>query len=233
MKIGIERTLVNALIEVHTPLVTTEQAEKFFKDLVTSELTVEPTAVDFDNMAFTGDITCKSRRFKASKQRWGGSNVSEIILDSLKYTKTLEDFLNEADNALVYIDPDTDAIYVPHTSETPLTETEVLDLMSFATGFDFTDLKTFKPEVHFTSFMSKEQITTPPANLAGRIEGIWTLSGVVLKAPAVYFINDGFFEFSPDVDLGVVPGPIDTASVYLTEDGNTFVTEDGSRLILE
>ena len=217
MYTGIERTFVTAFVNAHTPLVTSEQFNKLFLDLATTDVKVEVVSGDFNLMSFTGIVSSTARRFIANNQHWLGSDVNELILADLLYTGTLQEFLAETDNALVYVDSTSGIVYIPHTSDTELTEAEVLALMGYATGFDFTDLNTIQPAMHSTNLITKSNISNPPAGLEDRIEGTWEINGLILKG-TVYFIN----AFIPVTD-----------SMLLTEDGDYFVTEDGSRLILE
>lgn len=227
MKIGIEQTLINALVRIHTPLVTPELATRLFTDLATSEIIVEPTAGDAATMKFTADIVCEGRRFRAPAQSWQGSKLQDIVKPELLYTGTLDEFLAEPDNALILIDNDT--LYVPYTpDDTYMTEAEAREALSFATGFDFNDIGTTKG-IHGTNFFTKETITTPPSNLTDRLEAVWTIAGGILSG-AVFFINDGYFSFAEDVDLGTLPTQLNGV---LAENGNNFVTEQGISIVTE
>ena len=227
MKIGIEQTFINALVRTHTPLVTPELAMRLFADLATSEIIVVPTAGNADTMEYTADITCDSRRFRALSQSWQGSQLQDIIKPELLYAGTLDEFLAEPDNAKILIDNGT--LYVPYTpNDTYMTEVEAREALSFVTGFDFGDIGEIRG-IHATNFFTKETITTPPANLTDRLEAVWTITGGILRGN-VFFINDGYFSFAEDVDLGKLPTQL---GGVLTEDGKSFVTEQGISIVTE
>lgn len=227
MKIGIEQTLINALVRTHTPLVTPELATRLFTDLATSEIIVVPTAGDVTSMKFTADITCERRRFRAPDQTWQGSPLQDIIKPELLYSGTLDEFLAEGDNALILVDDGK--LYVPYSpDDTYMTEAEALELLSFATGFDFGDIGEING-IHATNFFTKETITTPPANLTNRLEAVWTITGGIISG-TVFFINDGYFSFAEDVDLGTLPTQLNGV---LAENGNSFVTEQGTSIVTE
>lgn len=229
MSTGIEQSIVLAFVAAHTPLVSAEIAEKYLKDLQTSELTITDLERDASNDCIA-TIVNKGRKWRAKEQMWKGSFLHNIVPTDRIYTKSLEDFLNEPGTNQVYIDSNTNALYLFYTGSSAMTADDALTLLSGATGYDFTDIGTI-PDLHVTEFTPKSELNLPPSVLDGRVEGTWGIGGAILNG-ATYFVNVAFYEFA-DTELGTLPAEPVTAASLLTEDGGHFLTEDGDRILLE
>lgn len=229
MSTGIEQSLVLAFVAAHTPLVSAEIAEKHLKDLTASELTVVVTDKDDATVECIGTILNSGRQWRAREQTWTGSHLHRLIPPDRLYTKTWDEFLNESNTDQVYVDTASNSIYIPHHTPT-LTNDDAVSLLSLLTGYDFTDLGTI-PDLHTSSFLTKDQITTPPAAVQGRLEGIWSVTGGILNGTA-YFISDAYHDFA-DTDLGTLPTETATAPHVSAENGDAFLTEEGGHILAE
>ena len=216
----IEQSLLDRFIEVRTPELTAEQVTQFFDGITLNDVTVSWVNYDgANNRLFRGTIMSPSRKWRATRVSWTNTLIDRLVKPEFVGTQTLEEFLAAPEPGKMFIDPGTNSgnfghILIPTLAGQTYDEAATLGMLTALTGYDFSDVGTLKNDqggdshtIEMFPNPTAEDSVLPNISLVGRAELAVRIIGPVVTG-IVVFVNDGFHNFTQDVDIGTVPGAL-------------------------
>lgn len=220
----IEQSLLDRFIEVRSSELTAEQVTQFFDGITLNDVVV--SSVNYDgtnNRLFRGTFQCSARKWRAQRVSWNNTLLDKLIKPEFVGTQTLAEFLAAPEAGKMFVNPGDNNgnfghILIPVVSGQTMDESTVLNMLSALTGYDFSDVGTLKNDqgqkahtVEMIPNPTVDESVLPDISLIGRADLAVRLVGPVV-AGIVLFVNDGYHNFTQDVDIGTLPGALPASS---------------------
>ena len=235
----IEQSLLDRIVEKHSPELTEAQVTKYFDGITLADLTMD-TMASTDLLSFSANFTSTSRMFKILEDTWTSSDLTELVDQSLVSVASREEWLaNPNDGTIFVIAPtaDTNGIVLCPTDGASAGWDDwasVIPFMNTITeGVDFTDVGTLDG-LHTTVVSTDVDVIAgivTDDSLKDLVKGIISIQGGICGG-YVYFVEASVHTFQA-TDLGKLPIEAPEANALVTEDGNTLTTESGDTLVAE
>lgn len=213
----IEQSLLDRFIEVRSPELTAEQVTQFFDGLTLNDITLTPVQYDGTNYRlYRGVMVCESRKWRALRISWTNTSFVNLVKPEFKYEFTLPEFLAEQAAGKLFVVPSDNRgnaghLIIPHVSGQTYDNATIMATLGMVTGYDFSDVGTLKKDTgepaHLVEIINNptaDDSVLPDIVLLGRAEIAVRISGPVVEG-IVLFINDGYYSFAQDVDIGTLP----------------------------